>query len=192
MSEITIPYTPRPLQRALHDLAEHIRFLVVVAHRQWGKTTFAVNECIHTVLSTGRPRPQAAYIAPFRIQAKNVAWEALKFFCRTIPGHECNETELRVDFPETLGGGRILLAGADNPDALRGMYFDTVILDEFAFMAPRTWGEILRPTLSSRGGRAIFIGTPYGPNHFKTIFQQAEHTRPSGGACAIRPARAAC
>ena len=170
---ITIPYAPRPGQRALHELAETVRFLVCVCHRQWGKTTFGVNECLSAALFTKLPRPQAAYVAPFRVQAKSVAWESLKHFCRAIPGVIFNETELRADFPEVFGGGRIMLAGSDNPDAMRGMYFDLVVLDEYALMAPRTWGEILRPTLASRNGRALFIGTPLGRNHFHETYERA-------------------
>jgi hypothetical protein len=102
---------------------------------------------------------------------------------RGLPGTEFNEAELRVDFAESFGSGRIMLAGADNPDALRGMYFDLVVLDDYAFMEPRIWPEILRPTLSSRQGRALFIGTPYGPNHFQTLFEQAALTPEWGRVC---------
>jgi hypothetical protein len=158
------------LQREIHTLAARTRFLVVVAHRQFGKTTVGINECLDAVLFSAQERPRAAYVCPFRSQAKAVAWESLKALCRVIPGVEFNETELRTDFP---AGGRIVLAGADNADALRGNYFDLVVLDEFAFMEPRVWPEILRPTLSSRNGRAIFIGTPFGRNHFFDLFTHA-------------------
>ena len=36
------------------------------------------------------------------------------------------ESELRVDYPN---GGQVRLYGADNPDALRGIYLDGVVLD---------------------------------------------------------------
>lgn len=183
MTEIIIPYTPRPLQRALHELAETVRFLVCVCHRQFGKTVFAVNECLDTALFASQSYPRAAYIGPYRNQTKAVAWDYVKRFSAALPGTEFNEAELRVDFPETCGAGRIMLAGADNPDALRGMYFDLVVLDDYAFMEPRIWPEILRPTLSSRQARAIFIGTPFGPNHFQALFEQAAVTPEWGRVC---------
>ena len=55
------------------------------------------------------------------------------------------------------------LYGADNPDALRGIYLDGVVLDEYADMDPRVWSEIIRPALADRQGWAVFIGTPEGP-----------------------------
>jgi hypothetical protein len=41
------------------------------------------------------------------------------------------------------------------------------------------WTEILRPALSDRQGRALFIGTPKGYNHFHALFQFAQQH--SGG-----------
>lgn len=64
----------------------------------------------------------------------------------------------------------IRIFGADNPDALRGGYFDIVVLDEVAQMKPEVWHEIIRPALADRGGSAVFIGTPKGQNIFKELF----------------------
>jgi hypothetical protein len=66
------------------------------------------------------------------------------------------------------------LFGADNPDALRGLYLDGVILDEYADMRPRVWGEIIRPLLADRQGWAVFIGTPKGHNAFYDIWRTAQ------------------
>ncbi|MCI0426921.1 MAG: hypothetical protein L0Z46_02750 [Nitrospiraceae bacterium] len=171
--EIQINYTPRPLQRDLHERCARCRFLVCVCHRGFGKSVFAVNECLDTALDPSRDFPKACYLGPFRNQTKNVAWDLVKRLSAPIPDVDFNESELRVDFPERFGSGRIMLAGGDNPDSLRGMHFDLVVLDEPAFMEPRVWPEIIRPTLTNRKGRAIFIGTPYGPNYFKELFDRA-------------------
>lgn len=88
--------------------------------------------------------------------AKNIVWDYLKHYSDCVPGKKYNESELKVDFPN---GGRFQLFGADNPDALRGMYFDYVILDEYSLMPSNTFSEIIRPSLSDRPGGAMFIGT---------------------------------
>ena len=103
-------------------------------------------------------------------QAKAVAWDYVRHYAGVIPGAEFNEAELRCDLP---GGARIQLLGADNPDALRGLYLDGVVLDEYAQMTPRAWDEVIRPALADRQGFAIFIGTPMGPNPFKDLLDQA-------------------
>ena len=84
-----------------------------------------------------------------------------------MPCRAVNEGELSVDFPN---GARIRLFGADNPDAMRGLYFDGVILDEVADMKPEVWGAIIRPALSDRNGWACFIGTPKGMNLFYELY----------------------
>jgi hypothetical protein len=68
----------------------------------------------------------------------------------------------------------VRLYGADNPDALRGIYFDGVVLDEYADMDPRLWSEVIRPALADRAGRAVFIGTPRGRNEFYQTWMRAQ------------------
>ena len=93
----------------------------------------------HAVRNTNK-RPRYAYIAPLLRQAKQVAWDYLKDFCLRVPGATANEAELRIDLPNEA---RIQVFGADNYDALRGIYLDGVILDEFGDMDPRAWVEVM-------------------------------------------------
>lgn len=112
-----------------------------------------------------------AYVAPTYRQGKAIAWDYIKFYSRAIPGVEVNESELRVDFPNE---GQIRIYGADNPDSLRGIYLDDVVLDEYGLMAANLFSEVLRPALSDRKGRAGFIGTPNGRNQFYEVAQRAK------------------
>lgn len=167
--EITIPYEPRSQFMPFHNRDK--RFAVLVAHRRAGKTVACVNELVKGALSCTASKPRFAYIAPLYKQAKDVAWEYLKEYTAVIPDREVNESELRVDFPN---GGRVRLYGADNPDSLRGIYLDGVILDEYADMRPSIWSEVLRPALSDRLGWATFIGTPKGHNDFWKKWHDSE------------------
>lgn len=169
MAEVIIPYKPRPLQAAIHDSLR--RFNVLVCHRRFGKTVLAINELVKQAAACPRQAPRYGYIAPLYKQAKSVAWDYLKFYTDPFPGRTTHESELRVDLP---WGARIQLFGADNPDALRGMYLDGGVLDEPAQMAPRTWREVIRPALSDREGWALFVGTPAGHNFFYDMYRHAE------------------
>jgi hypothetical protein len=113
---------------------------------------------------------RGAYIAPLLKQAKSIAWDYLKKYAGVIPGVKFNESELRCDLPN---GARITLWGADNPDGMRGLFFDDVVLDEVAQMPPRLWSQVVRPTISDRLGRALFVGTPQGHNFFYKQWQRA-------------------
>ena len=172
MGEVVIPYKPREQLAHIHEALDGSRFAVLVLHRRAGKTVLSINQLIMDVLTCPLPDPRGAYIAPLYSQAKRVAWDYIKHYCQPLPGVKFNESELRVDLP---GGGRLYLCGADNPDSLRGMYFDSVVLDEVAQMAPRAWSEVIRPALADRKGRAIFIGTPQGKaNSFYKFYEEAK------------------
>lgn len=166
---VVIPYAPRKAFLPFHERKQ--RWAVMVAHRRAGKTVACVNDLIRAALTEGKQDARYAYIAPQFNQAKDVAWMYLKRFCGVIPGAEFNESELRVDLPN---GARIRLYGADNPDRLRGIYLDGVVLDEYADMRPSVWGEIVRPLLTDRQGWATFIGTPKGRNAFWSVWDQAQ------------------
>lgn len=169
---IDLGYRPRPLQQLLH--AQLKRFNVLVCHRRFGKTVFSIMEMIDKGLNCDLKNPQYAYISPTYGQSKRVAWEYIKDFTKNIPGARANEADLRVDIPRPDRGDKIrfMLLGADNPDSLRGIYLDGVILDEYAQCDPIIWGQVIRPALSDRKGWAIFIGTPKGQNHFYNIYYQ--------------------
>ena len=166
---IEIAYKPREQQLAIHDLMDSKRFGVVVAHRRMGKTVSAINHLIKDALLNQKEAPRYAYIAPTYGQAKRVAWDYLVKYAEPLGGTS-NISELRVDF----WGRRIQLFGSDNPETLRGQYFDGVILDEIGDQNPKIWTDIVRPALADRKGWCLFIGTPKGHNHFKELRDRAE------------------
>lgn len=162
-------YSPHQLQFEIHRCLK--RFSVLVCHRRFGKTVLAVNTLVDAAARSKKLNPRYAYIAPFRNQAKDIAWQYFKQFGSRIPGVEFNESELTVKFPHN--GAAIKLYGGDNADALRGLYFDGIVVDEVADMAPNVWSEILRPTLTDRRGWCLFIGTPKGINLFSQLYFRA-------------------
>lgn len=174
---ITIPYRPR--YPGVHEALEAHRFAVLVAHRRFGKTVLAVNHLLKQALLCKRERGSFAYVAPFRNQAKAVAWDYLKHYSAPLPGRSVNESELSVTLP---GGAKMRIFGADNPDSLRGLYFDGVILDEVAQMKREVWEEIVQPALADRQGWALFIGTPKGVNLFSELYERARRLEAEGNS----------
>jgi hypothetical protein len=144
------------------------RFRVLVAGRRFGKTYLALTELCRAAWG---PNRLAWYLAPTYRQAKRVVWKQLKQMTKEYWAGKPNETDLSI---ELIGGGTVALRGADNYDSLRGDGLDFVVLDEYASMAPEAWTEVVRPALSDRLGRALFIGTPNGLNHFYDLYQNAQ------------------
>lgn len=168
--KVVIPYRPRFPQDEIHKQLETHRFCVLVAHRRLGKTVLSVNHLIKRAITDRKERGMYAYLAPFRNQAEQIAWGYLKHYTSQIPAISINEQKLSILLPN---GATIRIFGADNPDALRGMYFDGVVIDEVAQIKPTLWGEVIRPALADRKGWAAFIGTPKGINLFSQIYDQA-------------------
>lgn len=166
---VDLGYTPRSSFIPFHKRAQ--RWAVIVAHRRAGKTVACVLDLIDGALRCQKDKPRFSYIAPQYKQAKSVAWDYLRQYGLRIPGATAHETELRLDLPN---GGRVRLFGADNPDSLRGLYHDGVILDEAADMSPRVYTEVIRPSLSDRGGWCTWIGTPKGQNEFFDLWERAK------------------
>jgi hypothetical protein len=144
------------------------RFRILVAGRRFGKTYLALTELISGAWGPGLI---AWYVCPTYRQAKRVAWKTLKWMTKSYWAKPPNETDLTI---ELTSGGTISLRGADNYDSLRGDGLDFLVLDEFASMAPQAWAEVLRPALADKQGRALFIGTPHGHNHFFDLYEAAQ------------------
>jgi hypothetical protein len=167
-----VRYVPRAQFIPFHNRVE--RWALMVCHRRMGKTVAAVNETIGRALHTPKPNARYAYLAPYREQAKRVAWD---YLLRYTEGMRANASI--ADLTVTLyGDRRISLFGADNADALRGQYFDGIAIDEPGNMRPSVFTEIIRPALSDRSGWAVFLGTPNGKNEF---FEYNEKARTSPG-----------
>lgn len=166
-----ILYKARPLQSQIHKELNTHRFNVLVTHRRFGKTVLAVVHTILKALKNPLPNAQYFYIAPFFNQAKSVAWD---YFCRYtehIKDRSVNESKSQITLPN---GAKIRIFGADNPDALRGMYADGIVLDEYGDIKPNLFTEILLPEITDRNGWALFFGTPKGQNQFYEIFNKAQ------------------
>lgn len=117
------------------------------------------------------------YIAPTYTQGKATSFDYFQFYSEPVPGRTVNQSELRVDFPNQ---GQARIYGGDNPDSLRGLYFDAVVLDEFGMHPAKTFSEVIAPTLVDRGGSALFLGTPNGKNQFFEIAQHAKAREAAG------------
>lgn len=110
------------------------------------------------------------YVAPtFRMA--DLHWRTLKRHFRDVFPGTFRQSERRA---VADGGGEIAFRSADNPDHLRGVGLDFLVVDEAAFLpsGQQTWAEALRPTLSDRGGRALIISTPRGRNWFWRLWQR--------------------
>ena len=158
----TIDAQPHSGQLEVHN--SDARFKVLSAGRRWGKTRLGVNECLDAASKGGR----AWWVSP-SYKTSEVGWRPLRQIARKIPNAEVRLVDRMVTLP---GGGFVAVRSADNPDSLRGEGLDFVVMDECAFMQREAWTEAIRPALSDRLGKALFISTPKGRNWFWESYQR--------------------
>lgn len=164
MAEVTrieIPYKPREAFLPYHETDK--RFCLTVAHRRAGKTVARINKLIRCAAGATTEAPRFGYLAPYFVQAKEIAWNYLKHYSAPIlalGGRAPNESELSVVFPHN--GAQIRLYGAENAERLRGLYFDGLAADEAQDIAPQALTQIIMPALADRQGWLDLSGTPKG------------------------------
>lgn len=171
---VELGYRPRPWQQQCHNRVR--RFTVLALHRRAGKTEWAIMELIDRAASARSELPLFVYLAPLLKQARAIAWGRLK--ARLAPLVDAGAVEVREGdmLVRFLNNGAVIqLAGADNPDALRGIRLDGIVVDEVAQIAPEVWTDIVQPALADRLGWAYFIGTPHGINLFSELFYGADN-----------------
>jgi hypothetical protein len=110
------------------------------------------------------------YVGPNDRQSKRIAWVRLKQLTEPYWAKAPNETERRI---ELMWGSTLVVNGAFKPETLRGEGLDFLVLDEYASMRAEAWFEVFLPALADRRGRALFIGTPQGRNHFYQLYEHA-------------------
>ena len=160
MTAITIPYVPRDAFAPYHDNEK--RFSVSVAHRRAGKTVARINRLVKAAIMCTKPRPRFGYLAPFFVQAKDIAWLYLKHYAAPILalGGKVNESELSITLPHN--GAIIRLYGAENAERMRGLYFDGICIDEAQGIAQSVLTTVILPALADREGWLDCSGTPRG------------------------------
>jgi hypothetical protein len=168
-----VPYVPREGFAEYHR--NNKRSALTVAHRRAGKTVARVNRLIRAAIECELPSPRYCYLAPYFVQAKDIAWNYLKHY--TFPlSVKINESELSVTFQHN--GAQIRLYGADNEDRLRGMYFDGVVADEAQDISPSTLTQVILPTLADRKGWLDMSGTPKGWDNLLGVTYKAAKDDP--------------
>ena len=167
---VELPYEPRKAFMPFHNRTK--RWACIVAHRRAGKTVAAVNDIIRAGITYKGPNGLFGYVAPFMNQARRIAWDYFKYYAQPIT-KDANESQMTITL---LNGVKIGLFGADNADAMRGLGFSGLYLDEFGDFKPSVFGNVLRASLSDKQGWCVFAGTPKGKNQFWETFDRAQRT----------------
>ena len=175
VDEGLVPFEMWPFQEKLINRFHENRFNICMMPRQTGKSTTSVSYLLHYAVfnnnvnigilankaSTARDllgRLQTAYEnLPKWMQQGILAW---------------NKGSLELE------NGSKILAASTSAAAVRGMSFNIIFLDEFAFVPNHIADDFFSsvyPTISSgKSTKIIIVSTPKGMNHFYRMWHDAE------------------
>ena len=127
--------------------------------RRWGKSFMASVYALTCADMGGH----VAWIAPTYRNSRPLWRSAERAIAPIANRLTVRRSEREIIFPS---GGSLSVYSADNPDSMRGMAFDVVIIDEASRVSEEAWTDVIQPTLADRGGTAVLISTPHGRNWF--------------------------
>lgn len=168
-------FTPRPYQQKIIDAFQKYKKLVIILPRRAGKDLTAFHMLVLKALQkTGI----YYYIFPTYAQGKKALWQSITNegirFIDYIPSElilDKNNTEMTLIL---CNNSIIQILGSTDFNKLRGTNPQGAIFSEHAYQDERAYTHFIRPVLSENGGFACFLSTPFGKNHFYTLFQRAK------------------
>lgn len=171
-------FKPRPYQIPLFDAIENKRYkrALLIWHRRAGKDMAAFNLMVRQAF---KRIGAYYYILPTYKQARLTLFEGKtsdgKAFLDYIPQElvrAINKNEQKI---ELINGSFIYFLGSDNYDSLRGSNPVGIVFSEYAYQHPQVYPTV-RPILVHNRGWSIFISTPFGENHFFTLYEVARNS----------------
>ena len=173
-----MPFEPYDFQQKLIENFHDNRFNICKMPRQTGKSTTVISYFLHYLLfndsvnigilankaATAREllgRLQTAYEnVPKWMQQGVLAW---------------NRGSLELE------NGSKILAASTSASAVRGMSFNILFLDEFAFVpnhiADSFFASVYPTITSGKSTKVIIVSTPHGMNHFYRMWHDAERSK---------------
>lgn len=166
--ELTIELPPlTPAQELI--CACEARFRVLACGRRFGKSVGCGGYEAMTE-SISKDNALTWWVTPTQKEFES-ALEAMNNVTHDIKSikHRINQAKIHCfTFPN---GSVVQFHTGKDPENLRGRGLTLAILDEFSDMHPNTW-SVLRPALSDREGRALFLSSPKGHNELYRLYNK--------------------
>ena len=170
-----VPFEPYDFQEKLITRFHENRFNICMMPRQTGKSTTSVAYLLHYVVfndsvNVGILANKAA-TARELLGRLQLAYENLpKWMQQGVLAWNRGSLELE--------NGSKILAASTSASAVRGMSFNILFLDEFAFVpnhiADSFFASVYPTITSGKSTKVIMVSTPHGMNHFYRMWHDAE------------------
>ena len=175
LDEGLVPFEPYDFQERLINNFHHNRFNICKMPRQTGKSTTSVSYLLHYAVFNDNVNigilANKAATARDLLGRLQTAYENLpKWMQQGIISWNKGSLELE--------NGSKILAASTSASAVRGMSFNILFLDEFAFVpnhiAESFFASVYPTITSGKSTKVIMVSTPHGMNHFYRYWHDAE------------------
>lgn len=178
VDEGLVPFNLYKFQEKLIKRFHKNRFNICLMPRQTGKSTTVVSYLLHYAVFNDNVNigilANKAATARELLGRLQTAYENLpKWMQQGILSWNKGSLELE--------NGSKILAASTSASAVRGMSFNIIFLDEFAFIPNHIADQFFAsvyPTISSgKSTKVIVVSTPHGMNHFYRMWHDAERKK---------------
>ena len=175
LDEGLVPFKPYDFQEKLINRFHENRFNICKMPRQTGKSTTCVSYLLHYAIFNDSVNigilANKAATARELLGRLQTAYENLpKWMQQGIMVWNKGSLELE--------NGSKILAASTSASAVRGMSFNILFLDEFAFVpnhiADSFFASVYPTITSGKSTKVIMVSTPHGMNHFYRYWHDAE------------------
>ena len=175
LDEGLTPFRPYDFQESLIRNFHENRFNICKMPRQTGKSTTVVTYLLHYAVFNDSTNigilANKAATARELLGRLQTAYENLpKWMQQGIISWNKGSLELE--------NGSKILAASTSASAVRGMSFNIIFLDEFAFVpnhiAESFFASVYPTITSGKSTKVIMVSTPHGMNHFYRYWHDAE------------------
>ena len=175
LDEGLVPFQPYKFQEKLIKRFHKERFNICKMPRQTGKSTTVVAYLLHYAVFNDSVNigilANKAATARELLGRLQTAYENLpKWMQQGIIAWNKGSMELE--------NGSKILAASTSASAVRGMSFNILFLDEFAFVpnhiADSFFASVYPTITSGKSTKVIIVSTPHGMNHFYRMWHDAE------------------
>ena len=175
LDEGLVPFQPYDFQKKLIENFHNNRFNICKMPRQTGKSTTSVSYLLHYAVFNDNVNigilANKAATARDLLGRLQTAYENLpKWMQQGIISWNKGSLELE--------NGSKILAASTSASAVRGMSFNILFLDEFAFVpnhiADSFFASVYPTITSGKSTKVIMVSTPHGMNHFYRYWHDAE------------------
>jgi len=175
VDEGLIPFEIYPFQEKLIKNFHNYRFNICKMPRQSGKSTTVVSYLLHYVVFNDNVN--VGILANKASTAKDLLGRLQKSY-ENLPKWMQQGVQVWNKASLELENGSKIIAASTSASAVRGMSFNIIFLDEFAFIPNHIAEDFFSsvyPTISSgKTTKVIIVSTPKGMNHFYRLWHDSE------------------